>query len=163
MRQSIFILIVLFVSLLLLVFDCNAQDKKWYTITNNDLLIIGTGIVAGTADGLHELINTEQFMKGDQFWDKTISWKNKYKDFDGGDKSARFIGSKTVFVFLTDGYHLTRTIDRTFMYASVGIAAGELNQYPKDKRIFVILKKIALSYISNRIAFNLTFQNLKTN
>ena len=47
---------------------------------------------------------------------------------------ARFWGSKTVFVAFTDGYHLTRMIDRSAMILSVGIGAGELKEYKKKDR-----------------------------
>lgn len=42
----------------------------------------------------------------DKFWNPSVSWKNKYKDWDGGDRRAKFPFSKTTLVFLTDGWHL---------------------------------------------------------
>jgi hypothetical protein len=96
--------------------------------------------------------------KGKPFWDVQTSWKNKYKDWDAGDKSARYWGSKTIFVAFTDGFHLTRMIDRSAMLLSVGISAAELNEYPKKDRWKVIAKKAFLSGISNRLAFNLIYK-----
>jgi len=44
-----------------------------------------------------------------QFWNPKISWMNKWKD--GCPKfGPRFLGSTTVFVFLTDGWHLSKTL-----------------------------------------------------
>ena len=40
-----------------------------------------------------------------QFWNPNISWKNKYADWPD-DPSPAFILSDTVFVFLTDAWHL---------------------------------------------------------
>ena len=42
-----------------------------------------------------------------QFWNPKFSWMNKWKD--GCPKfGPRFLGSTTVFVFLTDGWHLMK-------------------------------------------------------
>lgn len=39
-----------------------------------------------------------------RFWDKNMSWKNKYKDET--PYQEKFLGSTTFFVWLTDGWHL---------------------------------------------------------
>lgn len=39
-----------------------------------------------------------------QFWYPALSWVNKYKNKD--DRSPRFFGSTTIFVFITDAFHL---------------------------------------------------------
>lgn len=43
------------------------------------------------------------------FWDETIAWKNKWKN---GDKTQgeRFLGSSTVFSFVTSGFHLMQFV-----------------------------------------------------
>jgi len=132
--------------------------QKWYTITKNDATIMALGAVSGAADGVNQNLAHWRWGKGRQFWDVKLSWKNKYKDFDGGDKSARFWGSKSVFVAFTDGYHLTRSIDRTAMLLSVGINSGELKEYEKKDRWKVVLKKMAISGIFNRLAFNIIYK-----
>ena len=132
--------------------------QKWYTITKNDAAIMALGAVSGAADGVNQNLAHWRWGKGRQFWDVKLSWKNKYKDFDGGDKSARFWGSKSVFVAFTDGYHLTRSIDRTAMLLSVGISSGELKEYEKKDRWKVVLKKMAISGIFNRLAFNIIYK-----
>lgn len=105
--------------LILLPFLSFGQDK-WYKITKNDVVgIIIPQSISGSADGLNQSNAHHKFGEGNPFWDYKTSWKNKYKDFDGGDKSAAFPGSKTWLVFLTDGYHLTRTIDRVAMIATI--------------------------------------------
>ena len=135
-----------------------SSAQKWYSITKNDAAIIVLGAVSGTADGVNQNLAHWRWGKGKQFWDVKTSWKNKYKDWDGGNTDAAFFGSKTVFVAFTDGYHLTRMIDRGAMLLSIGISAGELAKYNKKDKWKVILKKILLSSISNRIAFNLTYK-----
>lgn len=51
------------------------------------------------------------FAKGNPlFFDNRVSWKNKWK---GGDpkQGERFLGSSTVFVFVTDFFHLAQFIE----------------------------------------------------
>jgi len=144
--------------ILAVVLSLPSTAQKWYSITKNDVAIITLGAVSGAADGVNQNLAHWRWGKGKQFWDVKTSWKNKYKDFDGGNTDAAFFGSKTVFVAFTDGYHLTRMIDRSAMLLSVGISAGELTKYEKKDKWKVILKKILLSSISNRIAFNIVYQ-----
>ena len=136
--------------------QCTAQ--KWYSITKNDAAIFALGAVSGAADGVNQNLAHWRWGKGKAFWDVKTSWKNKYKDFDNGNTDAAFFGSKTIFVAFTDGYHLTRMIDRSAMLLSVGISAGELSKYEKKDKWKVVLKKIVLSSLSNRIAFNLIYK-----
>jgi hypothetical protein len=135
-----------------------SQAAKWWKITGNDIALMATHAVAGSADGANQNLAHWRWGKGKQFWDVKCSWQNKYKNFEGGDKSAAFPGSKTWLVFLTDGYHLTRTIDRTATLVSIGIAAGSLKRYPKKDIWKVIAKKAILSAIANRIAFNIIYR-----
>jgi len=152
-------LLLVALCLLLLKAPAKGQEtQKWYKITKNDAAIIVLGAVSGTADGYNQLIVHRKYGQGNQFWDFKTSWKNKYEDWDGGNTDSRFFGSKTVFVAFTDGYHLTRMIDRSAMLLSVGISAGELKEYKKKDRWKVIVKKILLSGVSNRIAFNLIYK-----
>lgn len=58
-------------------------------------------------------------LKGDPFWDPKLSWTNKYKNYPA-DKRAKFFGSKTFLVFLTDGWHLMQFFMLTcFTVASI--------------------------------------------
>lgn len=56
------------------------------------------------------------------FFNPEISWKRKYKDWDGGDKRAAFIGSTTIFVFITDAFHLFKFFRINLMHLSILIA-----------------------------------------
>jgi hypothetical protein len=151
MKKALVILFSLFLTL-------PSTAQKWYAITKNDVAIITLGAVSGAADGVNQNLAHWRWGKGKQFWDVKTSWKNKYKDFDNGNTNAAFFGSKTVFVAFTDGYHLTRMIDRSAMLLSVGISAGELKQYKKKDRWKLVAKKAILSGISNRIAFNIIYK-----
>jgi hypothetical protein len=151
MGKAVIILLAMFLSL-------KTTAQKWYAITNNDAAIIALGAVSGAADGVNQNLAHWRWGKGNQFWDVKLSWKNKYKDWDGGNTEAAFFGSKSMFVAFTDGYHLTRMIDRSAMLLSIGISGSELKQYAKKDRWKVVAKKILLSSISNRIAFNIIYK-----
>ena len=43
------------------------------------------------------------------FWNPSVSWMNKYKDYPA-DKSEAFFLSKTVLVSLTDAWHLSELL-----------------------------------------------------
>jgi hypothetical protein len=148
----------LIVTIFAMLMSLQSTAQKWYKITKNDAAIIALGVVSGTADGVNQNLAHWRWGKGRQFWDVKLSWKNKYKDFDNGDLDARFWGSKSVFVAFTDGYHLTRMIDRSAMLFSIGISGGELTKYEKKDRWKVVAKKILISSLSNRIAFNIIYK-----
>lgn len=57
-----------------------------------------------------------------QFWNPALSWKNKYEDYDKGELGEKFFGSKSVLVFLTDGWHLLKV----GMLSSLSIAIAIL-------------------------------------
>ena len=46
-------------------------------------------------------------VKNQQWFDPSISWKNKWKDGDI-QKGEKFLGSSTVFVFVTDFWHFCK-------------------------------------------------------
>jgi hypothetical protein len=50
----------------------------------------------------------------DQFFDPSISWKNKYKNGDPSQGEAYF-GSTTMFVAGTDGFHAFRAVSKGFL------------------------------------------------
>ena len=52
-----------------------------------------------------------------KFWDKTMSWKNKWKNGDKKQGEA-FFGSSTVFVIFTDGWHHTDFLRDAFFVLS---------------------------------------------
>lgn len=50
-------------------------------------------------------------IENEQWWNPAISWKNKYKDYDNGDKSEAYLGSRSLFVWRTDAWHLAQTFE----------------------------------------------------
>jgi hypothetical protein len=72
------------------------------------LCAYGIGFFKGVCDTLqfHWGAGWTHHLKKDQmWWNPQYSWKNKYKNWDAGDKSPRFWGSTTFFVTFTDAWH----------------------------------------------------------
>ena len=120
-------------------------------VSRTDIQIYVCQFLAGSADGVNQSLVHHYLGMGTRFWDFQNSWKNKYKDYDHGDLRPAFLGSKSVFVGFTDGYHLTRTIDRSFTTVSLGLALTEKNSFKQ------IVKKVITSTLINRAGFLLFF------
>jgi hypothetical protein len=133
------------------------NHTKWYKITENDLIVMSLQSISGVADGVNQAIVHHKYGKGKQFWDNKVSWTNKY---DMPSRDPKFFGSTTFLVWVTDGFHLTRMIDRTTSIVSIGISFAELREYDKKDIWKVIMKKVLLSYLVNRTAFVITYNNL---
>lgn len=149
----------LFVLLLLLNLSVSAQ-KKWTHISGNDIVVYSCMAISGTADGVNQAIVHHEFGRASKFWDFQTSYKNKYRNMDKGDERAAFFGSKSIFVAFTDGFHLSRFVDRSFTLAAVCFSSSELKQYQKKDRWKVIAKKALISTLLNRVAFDLTYSKL---
>jgi hypothetical protein len=72
---------------------------------------------AGATEGLNQTLfahysafKAKHPTVNDTYWNPNLSWQNKYKNYAEGDTRERFLGSKTVLVFLTDAYHATREL-----------------------------------------------------
>ena len=99
--------------------------------------------VAGAADGVSQdlLFHYHEFerstgLTGAQYWDPDLSWRNKYKDGDP-ENGAKFFGSTTFLVGLTDGYHASRSLRDTMIILSIATSPKETA--PKDivKKAFI--------------------------
>jgi hypothetical protein len=119
--------------------------------TKNEILMYAAQFVSGCADGVNQSLVHHYLGMGTRFWDFQTSWKNKYKDYDAGDLRPAFLGSKSIFVGFTDGYHLTRTVDRSFTSVSLALALKEKYSFRQ------IVKKVIISSLINRAGFLLFF------
>jgi hypothetical protein len=91
--------------------------------------------VSGMAFGVHELANDKPhkiqaaFPSADmQWWDKSVSWQNKWRNGDP-NQGERFFGSSTAFVGVTDADHCfgqIHTIGLT--YTAVGFTRNPNNK-----------------------------------
>ena len=78
-------------------------------------------IIAGLSEAIMDVLQFHYMkspfrnFKNNIFWDPEISWRNKYKKGDPS-QGPRFLGSKTLFVGLTDAWHLFKTIRTLFIF-----------------------------------------------
>lgn len=124
--------------------------------TGNDYAIMGTQFISGFARGLKEAIQAGRVGKGNEFFDMRTSWKRKWKN-GNKDEGEAFPGSSTIFVFVTDGYHLFGTISNVANVATLTISLSG-----KEKLNFkTITKKALISIGSNAAGFYLAYEKTK--
>ena len=99
------------------------------------ILIIISSILIAIAAMSEAIMDNLQFhyfksifkdREAQQFWNPLISWSNKYKN---GDKNQgeKFIGSTTLFVGLTDAWHLFKLINHTCLFIGLSVLAFQLD------------------------------------
>ncbi len=159
-------ILVLLVLFCLFIFSRAKCQEKWYIPSKNDWMGYGAMAIAGISKAYNQAILHHHYGRGKQYWDQDISWKNKYKDWDGGDYREAFLGSKTIFVPFTDGQHLTYTGNTLFTtIGTVAISLNlkeELKNIPKkDKWKFIAFRKIAIPFGIRAIVFETLFNILK--
>ena len=106
------------------------KPPKW-KIDKNKIITGSLVFVAGTAKGFNETLqfNYRIFEKtfpgaNKQWFDPKISWRNKY---EGGnpDNGPKFFLSTSLFVMITDQYHLNNFIQRSALMSALIIKIGE--------------------------------------
>ena len=109
--------------------------------------------LAGAMDGFNEALDFDyQAFKrtfpnaNDQYWNPDISWQNKWN----GDRPSYF-GSTTFLSWTTDGYHLTRSLNKAFLCGgvTVKICGGKQKWY-------MYLVDFAAHSLAYSIGFNVT-------
>lgn len=81
-----------------------------------------------------------------QFWNPKISWKNKWYEGDRA-KGEKFLGSSTVFVFLTDAWHLFKMFRSLALFLSLFIVGYFLTGF-----------ELVVLFIFIRLMFGLSFE-----
>ena len=124
-----------------------------YNVALISSLIFLSGMADGTAEALK--YRYPEFKKvfpnaNDQFWNPNLSWTNKYRngDYLQGEK---FLGSTTVFVWTTDGYHMVRAIRNCSMILAVTLNFGDLKPW-----YYYIIEGI-IYYVSYTSGFTTTY------
>jgi hypothetical protein len=109
------------------------------------LFLVVAGLANGIMDSLQFHFGQSWFKDQNQtFWNPSLSWRNKYKN-DDPEQGPKFFGSTTVFVFLTDGWHLVQFL----MYLSFCTAVAVL--FP------LIWWKFLIVLIAARVAVQVGF------
>lgn len=112
-----------------------------------------SGIFNSIMDVLSFRYHTSVFRSlNSDFWNPELSWRNKWKNGDP-THGERFPGSSTVFVSLTDGWHLAKSL----MLTSITLTIITVEHYtPMINYIadFIIYRTIF------GVAFNLFFKKI---
>jgi hypothetical protein len=112
------------------------------------LLFFLSGFSEAIMDKLQFHYNNSIFkkFKNQLFWDPQISWKNKYKNGNPSD-GEKFFLSKTLFVGLTDAWHLFKLLRNLFIFSGIYFL-----MFNYVSNIFVLLYVLIA-----RIIFGLSF------
>jgi len=102
----------------------------------------------------HYITSPFKKFKNNVFWDPEVSWRNKYKDGDP-NKGPRFIGSDTIFVGLTDAWHLFK------MFRTLFIFLGVLFLLLQFSTFWISIIVTALLRIFFGIGFTIFYEGLK--
>ena len=87
-----------------------------------------------------------------KFWNPSISWKNKYKNYPE-DQKAKFFGSKTFLVWITDAWHLFDMLSYLFLAISFTIILPVNMDIVTAIALFVVY--ILMFFISFEIIYKL--------
>lgn len=137
---------------LLINISCYSQiinlKKEWPTLV--------TSFLSGASDGTAETLKDHygQFKNtfpnaNDQYWNRDISWRNKYKNGDPR-QGPRFPLSTTVFVWTTDGYHLMRFSKNTLLITTVALNVRGKKKFKHH------LANVLIHTASYHLGFNVT-------
>jgi len=116
MKKSIICLLFLFP------FICFSQGFSYSLerVAHTAGLQFGAGFFNGVGDNLQFHYSETIFPQpgerflwgGHQYWNPSVSWRNKYKDWPS-DRSEAFPLSTSALAWTTDAWHLTNTLERT--------------------------------------------------
>lgn len=132
-------------------------EKKKKSRWGNYILTGGLAFTSGAIDGFNQALSfhywkvDEKLHLPDSYWNPEISWKNKYKE-GNPENGPKFPGSNTIFVFLSDGYHLTRFGSHLFNAGAIALKiTGD------RKRWYWYVVDMAYFWAMNRLGFQATY------
>ena len=142
----------------------NEELKKLRNKRVTNYAITGTMVLlSGASDGINQALMYQYagFKRSfpnacDQFWKPSMSGANKYRNGDP-KQGAKFPGSRTWLVFVTDGYHLSRFSDHLFM---AGALAVKVSAHEKKKWYMYVLEAAGY-WVVNRVGFSLAYNHFK--
>ena len=130
----------------------------WGLIVLSVVLYALAGLFNGVMDTLQFHYESSPFPKGSLFWNPVISWRNKYKNGDSS-QGPRFPGSTTIFVLLTDGWHLMKALNLAsyrLALVFVGAAFWQFSETPWQNTASWAAIWVALIFVHSG-GFHLTY------
>jgi hypothetical protein len=136
---------------LLLLTSLTTQGQKWFTVSKNDLWVMGLEVGAGYSQGWreevlyhpHQLFNRFPDLNR-KFWDARWSWQN-------GD------------AYKWDANHVLKGTTNAFHLAAICVKVGDLKSYPKKDRWKKVLFDAAKYYLSYQLGFALSYNLTHSN
>lgn len=89
------------------------------------------------------------------FWCPVLSWRRKYKDNDPS-KGEKFFGSTTVFVWVTDAWHLFKMLRNVALFSAFPFFV--YNCIPISNNIWLVILYAFGMYGINRLGFNMVYK-----
>lgn len=102
--------------------------------------------LTGCLNGLMDAVSFHSKLAKYSFWKFEESWKKKYKEGEP-KKGRKFFGSRTIFVFLTDGWHLTKSLMKFCFLIAIII----------HNPIYSWYIELPILWISFQLGFHLTY------
>jgi len=131
------------------------SDMKW----RKEVLPVTAMFLAGALNGVNQdlLFHYYEFQNtfpnaNPQFWNPDLSWRNKYMNGDPAQGEA-FLGSSTIFVAATDGYHAMGAGRNLMITTSICLS-------PKTKGWKPFVKRTLLYSLSYGLGFELVYGKL---
>ncbi len=127
------------------------------------ILIVISGIAKSISDTVADHYDKSIFPKFKKpfFWNKEISWKNKYKNQEP-QQGERFLFSTTIFVWLTDAWHLFNMIQNTALIFAiiVGITIPIETVFTEGKNTFSYVILFIILKLLHTASFQLFYKNI---
>lgn len=117
---------------------------------------IVTYMLAGACNGVMDKLQFHYgksiFPPSSLFWCPRKSWRNKYKNGDPA-QGPKFIGSTTIFVGFTDGWHMMQMGYLACQRLSIVLAVALFTNYP----FWVYAAVWVILIVIHAIGFHLTY------
>lgn len=153
-KARITILLLIFTLILFFMSICDAKNDSLKNIYLAKSIRYTHAFISGYSEGADNTIlyHYQNFKRvhpncSNQFWNPSISWKNKY-EYNDPTKKEKFFLSKSSLVMFTDGWHLLKGINRfstigTYLIIPIG-----------GKKSFKwYIREILIGYGINRVGF----------
>lgn len=133
----------------LLLITCQASFGQYKA----EPLVLIPLVISGSADAIAENIKFHKLGAGKPFWDMKTSWQRKWKN-GRIEQGERFLGSSTVFVAATDGYHLMRFIRGSGLLVAFAFSLAEGE---KGKKWYYYVITAAVNMLAYKASFAITY------
>ena len=136
--------------LIFLTLNATGQSKNKFELKGH-IIPVSMIVMAGIAEGIQDALAFHNNSKN-HFWGYN-SYLNKYKNHD--PKQGQTFRGKYL-TFTTDGYHLMKFTKNLFLMGAIAVKIGD-----KKKKWYKYIVEGTTYWILNRLAFSLTYQNIK--